>query len=109
MPAITKLDEHSQGTTRDKYKTIARAKSLRHEELMDHIQNHMLSCCDDDCDICDLGQSGSMIDDDSGDGGPIHSKGTKSSPKKSNNSVDDAGCLAEKSSSAILAARRFKK
>ena len=64
--------------TRDKYKIIARAKSMRHDELVDHLQNHMLSCCDDDCDICDMGQSGSMIDDDDEDDkGPLHNKGER--------------------------------
>lgn len=56
-----------QKATRDKYKTIARAKSLNHDELMDHVQSHMLSCMDPDCNVCDMGQSGSMIDDDDED------------------------------------------
>jgi hypothetical protein len=57
-------EEYAQKTSRDKYKTIARAKAMSHGELSDHIQSHMLGCTDPDCDICDMGQSGSFIDDE---------------------------------------------
>ncbi len=55
----------AQDTTRDKYKLIAKARAMKHDELINNVESHMLSCCDEDCDICSMGQSGSMIDDDS--------------------------------------------
>lgn len=65
--------------TRDKYKLISKAKSLNHDELMDHVQSHMLGCTDADCDICDMGQSGDMIDDDEEGEGPVYDIGDRSS------------------------------
>lgn len=98
MAHITELDKHSQGTTRDKYKTIARAKNMRHGDLMDHVQNHMMECDDPDCDICDMGQSGSMIDEDEKEEeGSTHDYGTRSSrDHKGAGNIDSAGEEAEK-------------
>lgn len=100
MAEITKLDKHSQGTTRNKYKVMARAKNMSHDELSDHVQSHMMECTDPDCDICDLGQSGDSIDnDDEGEGeehdfGTRSSKGRDTAPKE----IYRAGDIAEKES-----------
>lgn len=97
MAEITKLNKHSQGTTRDKYKVIARAKAMSHGDLEDHVTSHMLGCCDDDCDICDLGQSGQMIDDDEEGEGKVHDIGSRSSrDRKGADSLHRAGEEAEK-------------
>ena len=71
-----------QKTTRNKFKAIAHAKGLAHGALMNKVQDHMMSCADEDCDICDMGQSGSMIDDDDVGEKPTHNKGTRSSSSK---------------------------
>jgi hypothetical protein len=68
-----------QSTTRDKYKVIARAKSMAHDELYEKVQSHMLDCCDPDCDICDMGASGSMIDNDDEGSGSNYNIGSRSS------------------------------
>lgn len=65
--------------TRDKYRAINKARNLRHDEVMDHLESHMLGCTDPDCDICDMGESGSMIDDDDEGEGPVHDVGDRSS------------------------------
>ena len=70
---------YAQKTTKDKYALISRAKSLRHDELLDKIEDHMLGCTDEDCDICDLGQSGQFIDDDDSGDEASYDKGTRSS------------------------------
>lgn len=97
MAEITKLNKHSQGATRDKYKIITRAKAMSHGDLEDHVTSHMLGCCDDDCDICDLGQSGQMIDDDDEGEGKVHDVGSRSSrDRKGADSLHRAGEEAEK-------------
>jgi len=99
MSEITELNKHSQGTTRDKYKTVARAQKMKHDDLMDHVTSHMLSCCDDDCDICDLGQSGSMIDNDDEGNGPEHTYGTRSSKgREGADNIDSVGKKAQSDS-----------
>ena len=68
---------------------------------MEHVQSHMLSCCDDDCDICDMGQSGSMIDDDDEDDkGSLYDKGERSSEGRrgAGPDIDRAGESAVKES-----------
>jgi len=107
MSEITELNKHSQGTSRDKYKVVARAKKMKHDDLVDHLTSHMLSCCDDDCDICDLGQSGSMIDNDDEGDGPQHNYGSRSSKgREGSMNQDNAGKLAQKASQKILSTRR---
>lgn len=98
MAEITKLEKHSQGTTRNKYKVIARAKAMSHDELKDHVQSHMLSCSDEDCDICDMHESGSGIDNDDEGEGPEHNKGTRSSKGRegAGEEIDKVGRAAQK-------------
>lgn len=54
-----------QDTTNDKYKLIAKARAMRHDELAAKVESHILDCFDPDCSLCDMGASGSLIDDDS--------------------------------------------
>lgn len=100
MSEITKLEKHSQGTTRNKYKTIARAKAMNHDELADHVQSHMLGCDDPDCDICDLGESGSSVDNDDEGEGEEHNKGSRSSKGRegAGEEIDKAGSGAVRES-----------
>lgn len=49
-----------QSTTNSKYDLRDRVYKMEHKDLADHV----LGVCDDDCPICDMGQSGQFIDDD---------------------------------------------
>lgn len=100
---ITKLEPHSQGTTRNKFKTIARAQNMSHGDLMDKVQDHMMNCTDPDCDICDKGESGSSLDqDEEGEekASNSHNRGTRSSTYRtgSGRRIDEEGKSAVKES-----------
>jgi hypothetical protein len=89
-----------KNTTRDKYKLIDKASSLRHDDLMDKVSSHMMNCCDPDCDICDMGQSGSMVDDDEDEEGEsLHNKGKRASEGREGvGNLDSAGTETIKAS-----------
>lgn len=105
MAHIAEERQHKE-VTRDKYKIIAKARSMKHDELQDHVQSHMLGCTDPDCDICDMGESGSMIDDD--DEGEPTGKNTHNIGKRSSKGREGAGFKIDsvgKASSKLLKSR----
>lgn len=64
-----------QSTTRNKHALIERTKRMDHGRIADHI----MGCCDDDCEICDMGESGEMLDNDDEGSGNVHNYGSRSS------------------------------
>jgi hypothetical protein len=78
-----------QSTTRNRYALIERTKKMSHDRLADHI----MGCCDDDCEICDMGQSGEMIDDDDEGSGSVDNYGDRSFKDRrgSGSQVDNEG------------------
>lgn len=90
-----------QETTRDKYDLVDKASKMRHGDLIDKISSHIFGCCDPDCDICDMGQSGQMIDDedDEDNTGKLYNRGTRSSEdRRGSGDIDSAGKAAIKDS-----------
>jgi len=81
-----------QSTSRNKHALMERTKRMDHGRIADHL----MGCCDDDCEICDMGESGEMVDKDDEGSGDIHNYGTRSSKE-----YEDKGDTVDREGSSV--------
>jgi len=81
-----------QSTSRNKHALMERTKRMDHGRIADHL----MGCCDSDCEICDMGESGEMIDKDDEGRGDTHNYGTRSSKE-----YEDKGDTVDREGSSV--------
>lgn len=77
-----------QSTSRSKSELRDRAMKMSHDSLVDHV----MGLCDEDCEICNKGESGDLIDNDDEGEGEEHDYGTRSSKgHEHDEDIDEVG------------------
>jgi hypothetical protein len=72
-----------QSTSKNKYELRERLHKMKHGDMVDHLMGE----CGPDCEICDAGESGEMLDNDDEGEGDVHNVGSRSS--KDHDSEED--------------------